>query len=145
MDVSKEDGIRVCCDAFPEGIPRSIFSAGYDHREPFPNDNGIKFEVRPDLEEQDEERLKRMQELLFSESNNKEILRMREMFWESKKNRKPEYDVYDYDGYDEDDDEFDFKLGEKLIEKYHIKVPDYSRFADCDDDKPRYIEESEKE
>ena len=60
-----------------------------------------------------------------------------------KKNKegKPEYDVYDYYGHDENDDEFDFTFDEMMIEKYHIKFPDYSRFADCDAEMPRYIEQ----
>ena len=145
INASKEGGIKACCDAFPEGIPRWIFDFGYDHREPYPNDKGIRFEIRSDFSEKDMEHLKRMQENLFSERNNREILRRREEFLKKNKEGKPEYDVYDYYGHDEKEDEFDFAFGEKVIAKYHIKFPDYSRFADCDHDKPRYIEETEKE
>lgn len=31
------------CRAFPKGIPPEIFADGFDHREPFPGDNGIRF------------------------------------------------------------------------------------------------------
>jgi hypothetical protein len=33
------------CAAFPDGIPAQIMSSLYDHREPYPNDNGILFAV----------------------------------------------------------------------------------------------------
>ena len=32
------------CDAFPEKIPSEIFTGLHDHREPFPGDNGIRWE-----------------------------------------------------------------------------------------------------
>lgn len=35
------------CDAFPEGIPDEIRLYRYDHRLPFPNDNGIRLEPNP--------------------------------------------------------------------------------------------------
>lgn len=35
------------CDAFPEGIPIEIIVYKYDHRLPFPNDNGIRLEPNP--------------------------------------------------------------------------------------------------
>ncbi len=39
---------RPLCDAFPKtGIPREITFGGYDHREPHPDDNGIRFEPLP--------------------------------------------------------------------------------------------------
>lgn len=32
------------CDAYPLGIPLEIFAEGYDHRNSFPGDNGLRFE-----------------------------------------------------------------------------------------------------
>ena len=37
---------NMTCDAFPEfgGIPQEIFALEFDHRQPFPGDNGIRWE-----------------------------------------------------------------------------------------------------
>ncbi|MEO3826949.1 hypothetical protein [Actinomadura sp. B10D3] len=35
------------CDAFPEGVPNEIYRNGFDHRNPFEGDRGIRFELRP--------------------------------------------------------------------------------------------------
>lgn len=44
------------CDAFPDGIPIEIQQSNtktgkmpYDHRKPYPGDNGIRFEIRDEL------------------------------------------------------------------------------------------------
>lgn len=38
------------CSAFPDGIPKEILK-GYDHRNPFPGDNGIRFVLKPGNEQ----------------------------------------------------------------------------------------------
>ena len=50
----EEDGLSMppTCRAFPSGIPDEILRQGFDHREPFEGDGGIRFtpegEVDPD-------------------------------------------------------------------------------------------------
>ncbi len=39
-----KDGIT--CKAFPDGIPDVILTGEFDHRKPFPGDNGIQFEPK---------------------------------------------------------------------------------------------------
>lgn len=34
------------CDAFPEGIPDEIVLGGFNHNQPFPGDNGMRFLAR---------------------------------------------------------------------------------------------------
>jgi hypothetical protein len=36
---------RYICDAFPNGIPPKIMHGDFDHRNPHPKDNGIRFEL----------------------------------------------------------------------------------------------------
>lgn len=33
------------CDAFPGGIPVGFFTGRFDHRKPYPGDNGIRYEA----------------------------------------------------------------------------------------------------
>ncbi len=33
------------CEAFPDGIPIEIFTGLFDHDDPYPGDNGIRFEL----------------------------------------------------------------------------------------------------
>ncbi|GAB2449695.1 hypothetical protein [Streptosporangium sandarakinum] len=39
------------CDAFPEKIPDAVFLGGFDHREPYPGDGGIRFLLKEGEEE----------------------------------------------------------------------------------------------
>ena len=40
----KRNADHLVCDAFPKGIPEKILVGDHDHTDPFPDDNGIRFE-----------------------------------------------------------------------------------------------------
>lgn len=42
--------LRNCCAAFKNGIPTKILFDEFDHRHPYPGDNGIQFEPKEETE-----------------------------------------------------------------------------------------------
>jgi hypothetical protein len=50
IDCSRYEGLNTC-EAYPDGIPVEIITGEHDHTEPFPGDNGIRFEAIQDVAE----------------------------------------------------------------------------------------------
>ena len=44
-------GNIMACPAFPEGIPETILVNDANHKKPYPGDNGIQFELRPETKD----------------------------------------------------------------------------------------------
>ncbi|KJS75644.1 MAG: hypothetical protein JL56_07465 [Desulfotomaculum sp. BICA1-6] len=42
---NRDDDEKMSCRAFPDGIPDDIIHGGYDHRDEYPGDGGIRFEL----------------------------------------------------------------------------------------------------
>lgn len=40
-----QQGYSYRCAAFPDGIPDAIYPGGFDHRQPFPGDGGVRWEM----------------------------------------------------------------------------------------------------
>ena len=103
MNVSKDKGIRLCCDAFPEGIPRGIFNSAYDHRVPFPKDKGIRFELKPNLSEE---------EVRHVEERAKEIAAVVDVHNSRRTYKDAQNDTKPHEEGDDDIDDYEAIFGE---------------------------------
>lgn len=56
-DDPEVDSGLVTCAAFPAGIPDEVLREGFDHRNPHEADNGVTFEPRPNVTEEQIERV----------------------------------------------------------------------------------------
>lgn len=44
FEKSQDEKYGLFCKAYADGIPDAILTGEHDHREPYPGDNGIRFE-----------------------------------------------------------------------------------------------------